>query len=118
MTRETARIIRLVILFTYIPVCCVMAGWIVARSGFGTPFKAQASAAEVFWHYTIPWPDLFSVHHLPTLAIGFLCLWLLELSARCPRPIITRFQLQTIIIALILLVRIYFILFTITMPVG
>lgn len=118
MNREAARTIRHVILFAYIPVCCTLAGWIAVRSGFGIPFQSQASAVEVFWHYALPWPDCFSVHHLPTLAIGFLCLWLLELSAGCPRPIITRFQVQTIIIALILLVRIYFILFTITMPVG
>ncbi|MCJ7587516.1 MAG: hypothetical protein MUQ00_06425 [Candidatus Aminicenantes bacterium] len=86
---------RWLLLVAYVPLCCLVIGWIAYVMRLNTVGSKSFAFKDIFWSYiwsyAIPRPGTLSGLHIPALAIGLIILFLLISLLYSSKPALTIF---------------------------
>jgi len=108
-----SRISSCVLIVLFVPISSLAAGVLAYFMRLSAPGTGGNGFWDVLRGYAPFWPGTFGVRHLPSLAVSVAILWLLAVSQRSRKPVVTMFQIRVILLVLIALLTILVKVFTV-----
>lgn len=107
-----------IVILLFIPLSGLAAGILANFMRLSVP----GTRGNGFWYvlqgYGSFWPGTYGVRHIPSMVLSVAILWLLAVSRRSRKPVVTLFQVRVVllilIILLVILVKIFSVVFVAT----
>ena len=101
----------------FVPVSSLLAGVMAYIMRLSSPVSGGHGFWDVLRGYGPFWPGTFGVRHIPSLVLSVAVLFLLAISTRMAKPLVTLFQIRIILLVLITLLTIFVKIFSVIEPV-
>jgi hypothetical protein len=100
----------------FVPTSSLLAGILAYLMSLSAPGSGGNGLSDVIRGYAPFWPGTYGVRHIPSLILSLAVLFLLDVSRRARKPIVTLFQIRVILLVLIALLTIVFKVFSVVWP--
>lgn len=106
------------LLVLYPPLSCIVVGFLSLIMRLPVPETGSRVPGEVFRAYTLRFPEDSDVLHWAALVLGWVCLLLLTVALRSPKPVLTVAEVRIALLVLIAVITVVVDILSVVRPLA